>query len=179
MRFSGEGELLRIYVGESDRYQGRPLYQAIVEVARQRGLAGATVIRGIEGFGASSHLHTSRILRLSEDLPMVVEIADSQDRIRGFLPVVDEMVGDGLMTVERVEVVTYRGSKASSDDVVADRLRLLREEVASLDRNDDALVTLERSIRAAHEYGASIGQIAEATDLGEAELSSLLARPAP
>ncbi len=110
MRFFGQGKLLRIFIGESDRWGVKPLYQALVELAREEGLAGATVIRGIEGFGASSHLHTSRILRLSEDLPVVVEIADTAENIERVLPRIDEMVGDGMITIERVEVLTYRAS---------------------------------------------------------------------
>jgi uncharacterized protein len=110
MKIEGEGKLLRIFVGESDRWHGKPLYQAIVERVRQDGLAGATVIRGIEGFGADSRLHTARILRLSEDLPVVVEIVDSAEQIERILPILDEMVGEGMVTVERVEVIAYRGS---------------------------------------------------------------------
>ena len=108
MRISGEGKLLRIFIGESDHHEGKPLYQALVERVRAEGLAGATVVRGIEGFGASSHLHTSRILRLSQDLPIVVEIVDTTEQIDRILPIVDDMVGDGMVTVERVEVLTYR-----------------------------------------------------------------------
>ena len=114
MRIEGTGKLVRIFVGESDRWHHEPLYEAIVRRAREVGLAGATVVRGIEGFGASSHLHTARILRLSEDLPIVVEIVDQEDRINGFLPMIDEMVGDGMVTIETVQIVTYRGS--SRDD---------------------------------------------------------------
>jgi PII-like signaling protein len=110
MKIEGEGKLLRVFVGESDRWQGKPLYQAIVERVRAEGLAGATVLRGIEGFGADSRLHTARILRLSEDLPVVIEIVDSAERIERILPVLDEMVGEGMVTVERVEVIAYRGS---------------------------------------------------------------------
>ena len=106
----GEGKLVRIFIGESDRWHGKPLYQAIVERVREQGLAGATVIRGIEGFGADSHLHTSRILRLSEDLPVVVEIVDEAERIDAILPLLDEMVEEGMVTVERVHVVSYRSS---------------------------------------------------------------------
>jgi uncharacterized protein len=103
--------LLRIYIGESDSWQHRPLYEELVRVARERGLAGATVLRGIEGFGASSHLHTARILRLSEDLPLVIEIVDTADRIEAFVQEIDPMIGDGLITIERVEVRSYRGSR--------------------------------------------------------------------
>jgi hypothetical protein len=110
MKIEGEGKLLRIFIGESDRWHGKPLYQAIVERVREEGLAGATVLRGIEGFGADSRLHTARILRLSEDLPVVVEIVDSAEQIERVLPVLDEMVGEGMVTLERVEVIAYRGS---------------------------------------------------------------------
>lgn len=111
MRLQGEGKLLRIFIGESDTWHGKPLYQAIVQRLREEGLAGATVIRGIEGFGAKSHLHTSRILRLSEDLPLVIEVVDEAARIDAVLPILDEMVDDGLVTLERIEVVHYRASK--------------------------------------------------------------------
>ncbi len=108
MKLEGEGKLLRIFIGESDKHGRKPLYQAIVEMLRQEGMAGATVLRGIEGFGATSHLHTARILRLSEDLPIVIEVADTAERIEAIMPKIDEMVSDGLVTLERVEVVTYR-----------------------------------------------------------------------
>ena len=111
MRIEGEGKLLRIFIGESDTWHGKPLYEAIVQRVRAEGLAGATVIRGIEGFGADSHMHTSRILRLSEDLPVVIEIVDTEDRIDRVLPMLDEMVGEGMITVERVHVIAYRGSE--------------------------------------------------------------------
>ena len=107
-RLEGEGKLVRIFIGESDTWHGKPLYQAIVRRAREEGIAGATVVRGIEGFGASSHLHTSRILRLSEDLPLVVEIVDSEERIEALLPILDEMVGDGMVTIEKVQILAYR-----------------------------------------------------------------------
>lgn len=107
---SNEARLLRIFIGESDTYDGRPLYQAIVEVLRSRALAGATVIRGIEGFGKSSTLHTAHILRLSEDLPIVIECVDTTDKIETVLPALDEMIGDGLVTLETVEVRVYRAT---------------------------------------------------------------------
>ena len=113
-RLEGEGKLLRIFIGESDRWHGRPLYQAIVERVRKEGLAGATVIRGIEGFGAKSHLHTSRILRLSEDMPVVVEIVDTAERVDGLLPLLDEMVADGLVTIEPVHVVSCRAASSGA-----------------------------------------------------------------
>jgi PII-like signaling protein len=109
-KLEGEGKLLRIFVGESDRHEGKPLYRAIVERVRAEGLAGATVLRGIEGFGADSRVHTSRILRLSEDLPIVIEIVDTPERIDAILPVLDEMVGEGMVTVERVQIIAYRSS---------------------------------------------------------------------
>jgi len=110
MKLEGEGQLLRIFIGESDTWHGKPLYEAIVLAAREEGLAGATVLRGIEGFGADSHLHTSRILRLSEDLPVVIEIVDTAANIERVLPKLDEMVGEGMLTLERVHVIAYRGN---------------------------------------------------------------------
>ena len=112
MRLDGEGKLLRVFIGESDKWHGKPLYQAIVEHLRSEGIAGATVLRAIEGFGARSHLHTSRILRLSEDLPLVVEVVDTEENIRRVLPILDEMVADGMVTLEKVEVITYRAGGA-------------------------------------------------------------------
>ena len=108
MKIEGPAMLLRIFIGESDRWHGKPLYEAIVLKVREAGLAGATVLRGLEGFGAHSRIHTTRILRLSQDLPMVIEIVDREDRIRELIPTLDEMVSEGLMTLERVQVVMYR-----------------------------------------------------------------------
>lgn len=108
MKMEGTGKLLRIFVSESDVWHGEPLYEAIVRRAKEHGLAGATVLRGIEGFGAHSRIHTARLLRMSEDLPLVIEIVDSEDRIRGVLPMLDEMVSEGLVTLESVEVIAYR-----------------------------------------------------------------------
>jgi len=108
MKIEGDGKLLRIYVGESDRWHGRPLHEAIVHKARELGLAGATVLRGLEGFGASSRIHTAKLLRLSDDLPLVVEIVDRADRIETLLPHLDDMVGEGLVTLENVQVIAYR-----------------------------------------------------------------------
>ena len=107
-RMQGEGKLLRIFIGESDTWHGRPLYEAIVARVREEGLAGATVPRGIEGFGAHSRIHSSRILRLSEDLPVVVEIVDTAENVDRVLPLLDEMVSEGMVTLERVEVIAYR-----------------------------------------------------------------------
>jgi uncharacterized protein len=99
--------LLRIFIGEEDHHDGQPLYEAIVLGARERGLAGATVLRGALGYGRSSRLHTAKILRLSEDLPLVVEIVDAEDRIRAFLPDLEAMMGSSLVTLEKVEVIRY------------------------------------------------------------------------
>lgn len=108
MKVEGEGQLLRIFIGESDHWEGQPLSEAIVRRARREGLAGATVIKGAEGFGAHSRIHTSHILRLSADLPLVIEIVDRPERIEAFLPILDEMVQEGMMTLERVHIVAYR-----------------------------------------------------------------------
>ncbi len=108
MTLPKDGKLLRIFVGENDKYEGQPLYEWIVHKAREGGLAGATVLRGLEGFGAHSRLHTAKILRLSSDLPIVVEIVDTEEKIESFLPLIDDAVGEGLATVERVEVRFYR-----------------------------------------------------------------------
>ena len=106
-----EGFLLRIFIGESDRYKGQSLYEWIVHQARDQGLAGATVLRGIEGFGAHSRLHTTHILRLSEDLPIVIEIVDTIDKIESFLSIIDPAIQEGLVTLEKVQVRWYRGGK--------------------------------------------------------------------
>ena len=108
MHLPEDAVLLRIFVGESDRYQRQPLFEAIVLKARELQLAGATVLRGPMGFGKSSHLHTAKILRLSMDLPIVIEIVDSEEKINAFLPLLDEMMGGGLVTLERVKVIRYQ-----------------------------------------------------------------------
>ena len=108
MNIPEDGYLLRIFVGESDRHGHYPLYESIVLQAREAGLAGATVLRGVMGFGKHSILHTAKILRLSEDMPMIIEIVDSLDNIEKFLPVLDELIKDGLVTIERVRVIHYR-----------------------------------------------------------------------
>lgn len=108
MGIEGEGQLVRIFTGESDRWGGKPLYEAIVRKAREQGLAGATVLRGLEGFGAASRIHTARLLRLSEDLPIVVEIVDKTERIQAFMPALKAMVGEGLITLETVRIISYR-----------------------------------------------------------------------
>ncbi|HET9366988.1 MAG TPA: DUF190 domain-containing protein [Candidatus Udaeobacter sp.] len=108
MHLPEDAVLLRIFIGESDRYQHQPLYQAIVLKARELALAGATVLRGPMGFGKSSHLHTAKILRLSMDLPIVIEIVDTEEKVNAFLPVLDEMMGGGLVTLERAKVIRYQ-----------------------------------------------------------------------
>jgi len=108
MNIPEDGYLLRVFVGESDKHGHIPLYEAIVQTARKAGLAGATVLRGLMGYGRHSVVHTSKILRLSEDLPMVVEIVDSLQKIEAFLPTLDTMIRDGLVTLEKVRVIQYR-----------------------------------------------------------------------
>ena len=109
MNLPNEATLLRIFLGESDRWKHQPLYEAIVLKAREMHLAGATVLRGPMGFGKSSRLHTAKILRLSMDLPVVIEIVDAEEKIQSFLPALDEMMKGGLVTVEKVRVIQYRG----------------------------------------------------------------------
>jgi len=107
MKITGPGKLLTIYIGETDQLHGKPLYQAIVEMVKMEGLAGATVKRGLEGFGAHSRIHTAHILSLSEDLPITIEIADIAERIEQIIPRLDEMVTEGLITVQDVEIIKY------------------------------------------------------------------------
>lgn len=111
-----EGRLLRIFIGESDRHEGMPLYQWIVRQARQNHMAGATVVRGLEGFGAHSRLHTAKILRLSQDLPIVIEIVDTPDKIEGFLKIVDGAIEEGIATLEDVHIHFYRSRSAPASD---------------------------------------------------------------
>lgn len=111
MKLAGEGKLLRIFLGESDTLEGKSLFELLVVRAKEHGLAGATVLRGIEGFGAASRIHTAKILRLSEDLPIVVEIVDSEEKITSFMPIVDELFErsgtGGMITLERAEIIRY------------------------------------------------------------------------
>jgi PII-like signaling protein len=116
MKISEEGQLLRVFVGESDKWEGKPLYEALVLKAREMGIAGATMLRGLMGYGAASRVHTAKILRLSEDLPVIVEIVDSQEKIASFLPVIDEMIQEGLVTLERVQVILYRHNTLTADN---------------------------------------------------------------
>ncbi len=113
---TGERVLMRIHIGERDKFEGKPLYAAIVEVLRRRNYAGATVLRGIMGFGASTTLHTDRIEVLSLDLPVVVECVETAERIEAVLPEIDEMMDGGLITLEKANVITYRGRRAGGED---------------------------------------------------------------
>ncbi|PID85458.1 MAG: hypothetical protein CSA11_03060 [Chloroflexi bacterium] len=113
MKLHEQGQLLRIFVGESDKYQGKPLYQAIVRKAKELELAGATVTRGISGFGPRSKMHTTKFLRLSVDAPLIIEIVDSEEYIQKILPFLDEAVTDGLITLEKVQVIKYKSRQSS------------------------------------------------------------------
>ena len=115
MKLPPEGQLLRIFIGESDRYDGKPLYEWLVIKAKEHGLAGATVLRGLMGFGANSRIHTSKILRLSLDLPIVVEIVDTPKKIKEYLACVEDVVTEGLVTLEKAEVHIYRGKNQVKD----------------------------------------------------------------
>jgi PII-like signaling protein len=110
-RFEGERTLMRIHIGESDRWNGKPLYEAIVELLRHEKFSGATVLRGVGGYGGSSIYHTDKVLRLSQDLPIVVEVIEYAERIEQILPKLDEMIGGGLVTLEKVRVILYRTHK--------------------------------------------------------------------
>ena len=110
MKIPSDGYLLRIFIGESDKWHGKPLYEAIVLKAREVHMAGATVLRGPMGFGAHSRLHTAKVMRLSEDLPIVIEIVDGKDKIDELMPHIDQMVQEGLVTLERVQVIRYRAN---------------------------------------------------------------------
>jgi uncharacterized protein len=110
-RFEGERTLMRIHIGESDRWHGKPLYEAVVELLRREKLSGATVLRGVGGFGSSSVYHTDKVLRLSQDLPVVIEVVEVTERIEQLLPQLDQMIGGGLVTLEKVRVILYRSHK--------------------------------------------------------------------
>lgn len=110
-QFRGERILMRVFIGENDKYHGRPLYEALIERFRGKGLAGATVLRGIAGFGASSKMHTDKVLRLSVDLPLIIEVVETDDVIQGILPDLSEMIGGGLITLEKANVILYRPGK--------------------------------------------------------------------
>lgn len=108
MNLPEQGHLLRIFIGESDKHEGKPLYEWIVMKAKEKGLAGATVLRGLEGFGAHSRIHTAKVLRLSDDLPIVVEIVDALEKIEAFIPTIDGAIKEGLATLEKVSIKFYR-----------------------------------------------------------------------
>ena len=112
--FKGERTLMRIFIGESDKYHGKPLYEVLLEKFREKGLAGATVIRGVAGFGASSVVHTEKVLRLSLDLPLIIEVVETEEAIQRILPDLDDMIGGGLITLERAQVILYRPADARS-----------------------------------------------------------------
>ncbi|MCK5015071.1 MAG: DUF190 domain-containing protein [Candidatus Omnitrophica bacterium] len=107
MKIPSDGKLLRIFIGESDKWQGKPLYQEIIRIAREKKMAGATAVKGFMGFGCKSHMHTSKLLRLSEDLPVIIEIVDSDDKVSEFIGALDEMVREGLITTEKINVIMY------------------------------------------------------------------------
>lgn len=108
MKIPADGKLLRVFIGEADKWSGRPLYEEIIFLAKKTGLAGATAIKGFMGFGCKSHLHTTNLLRLSEDLPIIIEIVDSEEKINQFIPQLDAMVKEGLITLEKANVIMYR-----------------------------------------------------------------------
>jgi uncharacterized protein len=110
-KFEGERTLMRIHIGESDKWHGKPLHEAIVQILRKEGFSGVTVLRGVAGYGSSSVYHTDKLLRLSQDLPIVVEVIETQERIDLMLPRLDEMVDGGLITLEKVRVILYRAAK--------------------------------------------------------------------
>jgi hypothetical protein len=127
-RFTGERTLMRILIGESDKYHGTPLYEALLQRFRQKGLAGATVLRGIAGFGAESIVHTEKVLRLSLDLPIVIEVVETEAAIRAILPDLDEMIGGGLITLERARVIMYRPANVRPSEREEHRIAGLEPE---------------------------------------------------
>jgi PII-like signaling protein len=125
MRTEGQAHLLRIFINESDRWEGRALYEAIVRAAREQGLAGATAMRAIEGFGAGGRIHSVKVLHLSEDVPIVIEVIDTPERIASFLPTIDKIVAEGIVTVEKIHVLTYRRNGAeATPDSASDEIQL-------------------------------------------------------
>ena len=127
-RFKGERTLMRIFIGESDKYRGKPLYEALVELLRSRGLAGATVLRGITGFGSTSHVKTEKVLRLSLDLPIIVEVVETEEAIQSVLPDIDQMIGGGLITLERAKVIMYRPANVRQSQAEMHRIEGLEAE---------------------------------------------------
>ena len=134
-RFKGERTLMRIFLGESDRcesgeYEGKPLYEALLLFLREQGFAGATVTRAIAGFGASARLHTGKVLRLSTDLPVIVEVVEREEKIQEVLPELDEMIGGGLITLERARVIMYRPEEVPDEERWSHRIEALEEDDA-------------------------------------------------
>src|SRR5712691_937941 len=127
-RFKGERTLMRIFIGESDKYQGRPLYEVLLERFRAKGLAGATVLRGVAGFGASSKVHTEKVLRLSLDLPLIIEVVETEEAIQSVLPDLDQIIGGGLITLERARVVMYRPANVRPSQQELHRIEGLEPE---------------------------------------------------
>lgn len=127
-RFKGERTLMRIFIGESDKYHGKPLYEALLERLRGKGLAGATVLRGVAGFGASSVVHTDKVLRLSLDLPLIIEVVETEEAIQTILPDLDEMIGGGLITLERARVILYRPANVRATEQELHRIEGLEPE---------------------------------------------------
>jgi len=127
-RFKGERTLMRIFIGESDKYGGKPLYEALLERLRQKGLAGATVLRGVAGFGASSVVHTDKVLRLSLDLPLIIEVVETEAAIQALLPDLDQMIGGGLITLERARVILYRPANTRDSQQELHRIEGLEPE---------------------------------------------------
>ncbi len=127
-RFKGERTLMRIFIGESDKYQGRPLYEVLLERFRAKGLAGATVLRGVAGFGASSKVHTEKVLRLSLDLPLIIEVVETEEAIESVLPDLDQIIGGGLITLERARVVMYRPANVRASQQELHRIEGLEPE---------------------------------------------------
>jgi hypothetical protein len=111
-RFKGERTLMRIFIGENDKHEGKPLYEVLLRRFREKGLAGATVLRGVAGFGASSKVHTDKVLRLSLDLPLIIEVVETEEAIQAVLPDLDQLIGGGLITLERARVILYRPASA-------------------------------------------------------------------
>lgn len=128
-RFKGERTLMRIFIGESDKHQGKPLYEALIELFRKRGLAGATVLRGVAGFGANSTaIHTEKVLRLSLDLPLIIEVVETQETLDAVLPELDAMIGGGLITLERAKVILYRPANVRPSQQEMHRIEGLEPE---------------------------------------------------
>lgn len=127
-RFKGERTLMRIFIGENDKYQGKPLYEELLERLRAKGLAGATVLRGVAGFGASSVVHTDKVLRLSLDLPLIIEVVETEEAIQAVLPDLDHMIGGGLVTLERARVILYRPANVRNSQQELHRIEGLEPE---------------------------------------------------